>query len=188
MIGFRLVLDGRARHWCAHWYDTEKRGLPGDLSVILWTGGDAVHWGFSIECGAMRGKDQQSDNFFSYIGLGTRIPADQPLRPIRKVVDEALPELPSALSKLYAGEGWPSTRNNANRRSAIDVRTTRHPVMSKYLVDIWSEDVIRIPFHGLGGPNNGNSRLKWRFFSILLSATFRGGRMEVSRPCSPPTS
>jgi hypothetical protein len=41
----------------------------------------------------MRGKDQQSDSLFSDIRLETRIPADHPLRPIRKLVDEALLEL-----------------------------------------------------------------------------------------------
>jgi transposase len=56
----------------------------------------------------MRGKDQQSDNLFSYIRLETRIPADHPLRPIRKLVDEALLKLSPALSKLYAREGRPS--------------------------------------------------------------------------------
>jgi transposase len=56
----------------------------------------------------MRGKDQQSDALFSYIHLETRIPADHPLRPIRKLVDEALLELSPAFSKLYAREGRPS--------------------------------------------------------------------------------
>jgi hypothetical protein len=56
----------------------------------------------------MRGKDQQSDSLFSYIRLETRIPADHPLRPIRKLVDEALLELSPAFSKLYAREGRPS--------------------------------------------------------------------------------
>ena len=56
----------------------------------------------------MRGEDRQSENLFSYIRLETRIPADHPLRPIRKLVDEALRELSPALTKLYAREGRPS--------------------------------------------------------------------------------
>ena len=56
----------------------------------------------------MRGKDQQSDGLLSYVHLETRIPADDPLRPIRKLVDEALLELSPAFSKLYAREGRPS--------------------------------------------------------------------------------
>jgi transposase len=61
----------------------------------------------TTENGAVRGKDQQSDNLFSYIRLETRIPPDRPLRPIRKPVDEALLELSPAFSKLYAREGRP---------------------------------------------------------------------------------
>jgi hypothetical protein len=38
----------------------------------------------------MRGEDRQSKNLFSYIRLETRILAEHPLRPIRKLVDEAL--------------------------------------------------------------------------------------------------
>jgi transposase len=56
----------------------------------------------------MRRKDQQSDGLFSYIGLETRIPANHPLRPIRKLVDEALLDLSPAFGKLYAREGRPS--------------------------------------------------------------------------------
>jgi transposase len=56
----------------------------------------------------MRGKDWQSDNLFSYIRLEPQIPADHPLRPIRKLVDEALLELSPAFRKLYSREGWPS--------------------------------------------------------------------------------
>ena len=41
----------------------------------------------------MRGKDQRSEVFFSYVSLERRIPADHPLRPIREIVDEALTKL-----------------------------------------------------------------------------------------------
>src|SRR5437764_14008303 len=56
----------------------------------------------------MRGKDQRSEGFFSYVRLETRIPADHPLRPIREIVDEALRKLSPAFSRLYAREGRPS--------------------------------------------------------------------------------
>jgi transposase len=56
----------------------------------------------------MRGKDQRSERFFSYVRLETRIPADHPLRPIREIVDEALRKLSSAFTRLYAREGRPS--------------------------------------------------------------------------------
>ena len=56
----------------------------------------------------MRGEDQRSEGFFSYVRLETRIPADHPLRAIRELVDQALAELSRAFDKLYAREGRPS--------------------------------------------------------------------------------
>jgi hypothetical protein len=37
----------------------------------------------------MRGDDNQQEGIFSYISPEKRVPADHPLRPIRKMVDEA---------------------------------------------------------------------------------------------------
>jgi transposase len=56
----------------------------------------------------MRGEDQRSEGFFSYLRLETRIPADHPLRAIRALVDAALAELSRAFGKLYARDGRPS--------------------------------------------------------------------------------
>jgi transposase len=56
----------------------------------------------------MRGEDQRSEGFFSYVRLETRIPADHPLRAIRELVDAALRELSRAFDRLYAREGRPS--------------------------------------------------------------------------------
>jgi transposase len=56
----------------------------------------------------MRGEDQRSEGFFSYVRLEARIPADHPLRAIRELVDAALRELSRAFDRLYAREGRPS--------------------------------------------------------------------------------
>jgi transposase len=56
----------------------------------------------------MRGEDQRSEGFFSYVRLDTRIPADHPLRAIREIVDEALRQLSPTFSRLYSREGRPS--------------------------------------------------------------------------------
>jgi len=56
----------------------------------------------------MRGEDQRSEGFFSYVRLETRIPADHPLRAIRELVDAALRELSGSFDRLYAREGRPS--------------------------------------------------------------------------------
>jgi transposase len=56
----------------------------------------------------MRGEDQRSEGFFSYLRLETRIPADHPLRPIRDLVDAALRKLSPSFGKLYSHDGRPS--------------------------------------------------------------------------------
>lgn len=56
----------------------------------------------------MRGIENPQDNLFSYVSLEDRIPDDHPLRPIRRMVDDALERLSEWLDALYAGEGRPS--------------------------------------------------------------------------------
>lgn len=56
----------------------------------------------------MRGDDQRSEGFFSYVRLESRIPADHPLRAIRALVDAALSDLSRAFDRLYARDGRPS--------------------------------------------------------------------------------
>jgi transposase len=56
----------------------------------------------------MRGEDERSEGFFSYVRLEERIAADHPLRAIRDLIDEALRKLSPAFTKLYAREGRPS--------------------------------------------------------------------------------
>ena len=56
----------------------------------------------------MRGQDTSQDAMFSYGSLEERIPAGHPLRPIRRVVDEALGNMSRQFSKLYSQIGRPS--------------------------------------------------------------------------------
>lgn len=56
----------------------------------------------------MRGIENPQVTLFSYVALEDRIPNDHPLRPIRRLVDEALHRLSDRLDTLYAGEGRPS--------------------------------------------------------------------------------
>jgi transposase len=56
----------------------------------------------------VRGQDISQDSFFSYGSLEERIPANHPLRPMRKLVDEALRRLSRQFSRLYAPLGRPS--------------------------------------------------------------------------------
>ena len=53
----------------------------------------------------MRGQDTQQSAMFSYVSLEERIPADHPLRAMRKMVDEALRALSPLFDQLYAPSG-----------------------------------------------------------------------------------
>jgi len=56
----------------------------------------------------MRGDDQQQSGMFSYISAEQRVPENHPLRPLRKMVDEALAEMSPRFTRLYAKRGRPS--------------------------------------------------------------------------------
>jgi transposase len=53
----------------------------------------------------MRGDDIQQHELFSYGSLEQRVPADHPLRPIRKLVDEALQALDERFDEIYGEDG-----------------------------------------------------------------------------------
>jgi transposase len=56
----------------------------------------------------MRGDDREDTSLFSYISPEDRVPADHPLRPIRKMVDRALKDLNPLFDKMYSRVGRPS--------------------------------------------------------------------------------
>lgn len=56
----------------------------------------------------MRGQQERSGSVFSYVSIEERIPASHPVRPIRKLADQALDRLNPTLCQLYAAEGRPS--------------------------------------------------------------------------------
>ena len=56
----------------------------------------------------MRGDDVQQEAMFSYLSPEARVPQDHPLRPIRKMVNQALAELSGEFQAMYSSEGRPS--------------------------------------------------------------------------------
>jgi transposase len=67
----------------------------------------------------MRGDDNQQAGVFSYISPEKRVPADHPLRPIRKMVDEILKEMSPQFTKLYSSVGRPSIAPERLLRSLL---------------------------------------------------------------------
>jgi len=56
----------------------------------------------------MRGRENRQEGFFSYVSPEQLVPQDHPLRPIRKMVHEALANLSPLFSKVYSTTGRPS--------------------------------------------------------------------------------
>jgi hypothetical protein len=56
----------------------------------------------------MSADDNQQEGIFSYISPEKRVPADYPLRAIRKMLDEILKEVSPQFAKLYSDVGRPS--------------------------------------------------------------------------------
>ena len=56
----------------------------------------------------MRGDERQQEGFIVLTSLEDRVPADHPLRAIRRLVDEALARMSPTLEALYAERGRPS--------------------------------------------------------------------------------
>lgn len=56
----------------------------------------------------MRGHDDQAAHLFSYVSPEQRVPADHPLRPIRKMTDRVLATLSRKFATMYSDIGRPS--------------------------------------------------------------------------------
>ena len=56
----------------------------------------------------MRGDERIEDGMFSYVSLEQRVPADHPLRGIRRLTDAVLGSLSPEFDKLYKASGRPS--------------------------------------------------------------------------------
>jgi transposase len=56
----------------------------------------------------MRGSDERSDFLFSYVSPEQRVPADHPLRTVRRLTDEVLVRLSPTFERLYSDMGRPS--------------------------------------------------------------------------------
>ena len=69
----------------------------------------------------MRGDDDQQEGTFSYISPEKRVPADHPLRPIRKIVDEILKEMSPTFALLYSNVERPSIAQERLLRSLLQI-------------------------------------------------------------------
>ena len=56
----------------------------------------------------MRGGDKKMEGMFCYLSAESVVPVDHPLRPIRKMAEEALQQMSSSFEKMYSHTGRPS--------------------------------------------------------------------------------
>ena len=70
----------------------------------------------------MRGLDERSGDLFSYVDLEERVPANHPLRLIRRIVNEVLVALDGEFAKIYADSGRPSIPPDSPGRCSAEPR------------------------------------------------------------------
>ncbi len=73
----------------------------------------------------MRGNDEQTGWMFSYVSPEDRVPADHPLRTIRRITDRALGRLSTQFDTLYIKFGRPSVPPEKLLRVSIAITSRR---------------------------------------------------------------
>lgn len=67
----------------------------------------------------MRGDERIQDGIFSYVSLEQQVPADHPLRAVRKLTDAVLGTLSPEFDALYAASGRPSVAPEHTLRALL---------------------------------------------------------------------
>src|SRR5580698_529905 len=84
----------------------------------------------------MRGDDDLQEGMFSYISPEKRVPADHPLRPIRKMVDEILKEMSPKFAKLYSDVGRPA------RSERMLIEQLQYNMLFRWFVGMEMDEVV----------------------------------------------
>ena len=142
----------------------------------------------------MRGDDNQQEGMFSYISPEKRVPADHPLRPIRKMVDEILKEMSPKFAKLYSEVGRPSIAPERLLRSLLlqifySVRSERmlieqlqYNLLFRWFVGMEMDEAVWN--HAVFSKNRErllNEEIAEAFFNGCWNARSRTCRMNISR-------
>lgn len=102
----------------------------------------------------MRSNDQQRASMWTTLSPEDTVPADHPLRPIRKMVNEVLASLSPAFSKLYSKRGRPSIAPEkllravllqaffSIRSETLLVEQLRYNMLFRWFVGLGMDDTI----------------------------------------------
>src|SRR5213592_73666 len=105
----------------------------------------------------MRGDNEQQAGMYSYISPEQRVPADHPLRPIRKMTDEIFKQLSPRFDALYARVGRPSIAPEKLLRALLlqvlySVRSERllmeqlqYNLLFRWFVGLNMDDAVWVP-------------------------------------------
>lgn len=105
----------------------------------------------------MRGPDERQAILFSYRSIEDRIPADHPLRAMRRLVDPLLVELSPRLQALYSAVGRPSIAPEQLLRALLlqvlyTIRSERqlmeqldYNLLYRWFVGLTPDDPVRVP-------------------------------------------
>ena len=105
----------------------------------------------------MRGDDQQQGRVFSYVSAEERVPADHPLRAVRRSVDEVLREMTREFDRVYAKTGRPSIAPERLLRALLlqvfySIRSERllmeqldYNLLFRWFVGLNMDDAVWVP-------------------------------------------
>src|SRR4051812_26354604 len=129
----------------------------------------------------MRGTDHQQSVMFSYLSPEDRVPSDHPLRPIRKMVDEALKALSPLFDEMYAAFGRPSIAPEKLLRALLlqllySLRSERmlmeqlqYNLLFRWFVGLNMDEAVWVPtVYSKNRDRLINAEVARRFFSEVL--------------------
>ena len=102
----------------------------------------------------MRGGPEETKQLFSYVDMEDRIPADHPLRAVRRLVDEVLAKMSAQFAKLYSHTGRPSTAPERLLKASLvqaffSIRSERqlveqidYNILFRWFVGLSMDDVV----------------------------------------------
>jgi transposase len=122
----------------------------------------------------MRGSDIRTGDLFSYVDLEQRVPANHPLRLIRRIVNEVLAALDSEFGRLYATEGRPSIAPERLLRALLlqafySIRSERqlmeqlqYNLLYRWFIGLGVDDQVWVPTVFTKKTATGCLKPRWR--------------------------
>lgn len=137
---------------------------------------------------ATRGDDDRQDGTFSDVSLEARIPKPHPLRPVRRLVDDALESMSKHFERVYASAGRRTIAPErllralllqilcAIRGARLVVEQLDHSLLSRWSVGLGADEVVSD--HSTFSKNRDRlleGDMAWVFFARVLKQAQAAG-------------